>query len=208
VLESVEIRWFFQGQIPDKLHSILDDSYIQSKWESRSDYYLFIDKCDNIGIKLRNSRLELKWLKKSNIFALSQLNVDGKIEYWIRWEWNDTKSFNDILQFIHLNKDIPWVKIDKNRLQQKFNIHDNSLVDVSSESVHFDFAFEITQLKAYEQSWWSIAFDSFLKEKNEYFFTQLIKKYMNNEFQILLKSISSYGYPKWISKISKTYTDF
>ena len=208
MLESVEIRWFFQGQIPDKLHSILDDSYIQSKWESRSDYYLFIDKCDNIGIKLRNSRLELKWLKKSNIFALSQLNVDGKIEYWIRWEWNDTKSFNDILQFIHLNKDIPWVKIDKNRLQQKFNIHDNSLVDVSSESVHFDFAFEITQLKSYEQSWWSIAFDSFLKEKNEYFFTQLIKKYMNNEFQILLKSISSYGYPKWISKISKTYTDF
>ena len=204
MLESVEIRWFFQGQMPDKLHSILDDSNIQSKWESRSDYYLLIEKCDNVGIKLRNSRLELKWLKKSNNFNLPQFNIDGKIEHWIRWEWNDTKSLNNILQFIHLNKDNPWIKIDKNRLQQKFNIHDNSLVDVSSESIHFDFAIEITRLNAFDQPWWSIAFDSFLKENHEYFFTQLLKRYVNKDLQTLLKTESSYGYPKWISKNSKT----
>src|SRR6476661_1712270 len=115
MLESVEIRWFFQGQMPDKLHSILGDSDIQSKWESRSDYYLLIEKCDNLGIKLRNSRLELKWLKKSTNFNLPQLNVTGQIEHWIRWEWNDTKSFNEIFQLIHLNKDNPFLKIDKSR---------------------------------------------------------------------------------------------
>ena len=203
MLESVEIRWFFQGQMPDKLHSILGDSDIQSKWESRSDYYLLIEKCDNVGIKLRNSRLELKWLKKSKNFNLPQFNIDGKIEHWIRWEWNDTKSLNNILQFIHLNKDNPWIKIDKNRLQQKFNIHDNSLVEVSSESIHFDIAIEITRLNAFDQPWWSIAFDSFLKENHEYFFTQLLKRYVNKDLRTLLKIESSYGYPKWISKNSK-----
>ena len=169
MLESVEIRWFFQGQMSDKLLAILGDSNIQSKWESRSDYYLLIEKCDSMGIKLRNSRLELKWLKKSNNFNLPQLNIDGKIEHWIRWEWNDTKSFNNILQFIHLNKDNPWLKIDKCRSQKKFKIQADSLVDVQSESVHFDFAIEITKLKIFEQYWWSIAFDSFLKE-NMYIF--------------------------------------
>jgi len=171
MLESVEIRWFFQGPMPDKLHSIIDNSNIQSKWESRSDYYLLVEKCDNVGIKLRNSRLELKWLKISNNFNLPQFDVDGKIEHWIRWEWNDTKSFNEVLQFIHLNKDNPWIKIDKSRLQKKFKIQDDSITELQSESVYFDFAIEITQLKIFEQYWWSVAFDSFLKERHEYFFT-------------------------------------
>ena len=201
MLESVEIRWFLQGRMPDNLYSIFDDSDIQSKWEIRSDYYLLIEDSGNIGIKLRNSRLELKWLKKSNNFTLPQLNVDGKIEYWVRWEWDDTKSFNDILQFIHLNKDNPWIKVDKSRFQKKFKIHGDSLVDVSSESIHFDYAIEITQLKIYEQSWWSIGFDSFLKDGHEYFFTQLIKRYVDREISPLLKPDLSYGYPKWISKI-------
>ena len=201
MLESVEIRWFFQGHMPDKLYSIIDNSNIQSKWESRSDYYLLIEKCDNVGIKLRNSRLELKWLKISNNFNLPQFDVDGKIEHWIRWEWNDTKSFNEVLQFIHLNKDNPWIKIDKSRLQKKFKIQDDSITELQSESVYFDFAIEITQLKIFEQYWWSVAFDSFLKERHEYFFTQLIKRYVNREIHPLLKSSLSCGYPKWISKI-------
>lgn len=201
MLESVEIRWFFQGHMPDKLYSIIDNSNIQSKWESRSDYYLLIEKCDNVGIKLRNSRLELKWLKISNNFNLPQFAVDGKIEHWIRWEWNDTKSFNEVLQFIHLNKDNPWIKIDKSRLQKKFKIQDDSITELQSESVYFDFAIEITQLKIFEQYWWSVAFDSFLKERHEYFFTQLIKRYVNREIHPLLKSSLSCGYPKWISKI-------
>ena len=201
MLESVEIRWFFQGGMPDNLYSIFDDSDIQSKWDIRSDYYLLIEDSGNIGIKLRNSRLELKWLKRSNNFTLPQLNIDGKIEYWVRWEWDNTKSFNDILQFIHLNKDNPWIKIDKSRFQKKFKIQGDSLVDVSSEHVHFDYAIEITQLKIYEQSWWSIGFDSFLKDGHEYFFTQLIKRYVDREIRPLLKPDLSYGYPKWISKI-------
>ena len=77
-------------------------------------------------------------------------------------------------------------------------------MDVSSKSVHFDYAIEITQLKIFEQFWWSIALDSFLKEGYEYFFTHLIKEYVNKDLHSLLKSGSSYGYPKWISTIGKT----
>jgi hypothetical protein len=201
MLESVEIRWFFQGRIPDNFYLIFNDSDDQTKWETRSDYYLLNEYGDNIGIKLRNSRLELKWLKRSNNFTLPQLNIDGKIEYWVRWEWNDTKSFNDVLQFIRFNKDSPWIKIDKSRFQKKFKIHDDSLAEVKSESVYFDFAIEITKLKTFEQYWWSIAFDSFLKERYEYFFSQLIKRYVNKEVQSLLKLDSSYSYPTWISKM-------
>ena len=201
MLESLEIRWFFQGRIPDNFYLIFNDSDDQTKWETRSDYYLLNEYGDNIGIKLRNSRLELKWLKRSNNFALPQLNIDGKIEYWVRWAWNDTKSFNDVLQFIRFNEDSPWIKIDKSRFQKKFKIQDDSLAEVQSESVYYDFAIEITKLKTFEQYWWSIAFDSFLKERYEYFFSQLIKRYLNKEVQSLLKLDSSYSYPTWISKM-------
>jgi hypothetical protein len=40
------------------------------------------------------------------------MNVNGKIEHWVRWGCKDAKSFNNILQFIRFNKNNSWLKID------------------------------------------------------------------------------------------------
>jgi hypothetical protein len=201
VLESIEIRWFYKGQIPNKLYQLFSNSNLQTKPELRTDYYLLIENCDSLGIKLRNSRLEIKWLKKREHFDFSKKNIEGNQERWIRWEWNDTNSFNEILRFIQVNKDNPWVKIDKKRIQKKFSIFDNSLVEIPLENAHFDFSIELTQLKVYEHLWWSIGCDTFQNKNDVRFFIQLIEQYTDEQFRKSLKSDSSYGYPKWISKI-------
>ncbi len=79
MLESVEIRWFYKGSLPNKLFHIFDKSDVQPNFESRSDYYLLIENCDNIGIKLRNSRLELKWRKNNNHSILHNRNIIGRL---------------------------------------------------------------------------------------------------------------------------------
>lgn len=201
VLESIEIRWFYKGHVPNRLYELFSGSNLQIKPELRTDYYLLIGNCDSLGIKLRNSRLEIKWLKKREHFDLPKKNIEGKQERWIRWEWNDTNSFNEILQFIQVGKDNPWVKIDKKRVQKKFSVFDNSLVEIPQENIPFDFSIELTQLKVYEHPWWSIGIDTFQNENEVHFFIQLIEQYTDEQFQKNLKSTSSYGYPEWISKV-------
>ncbi len=102
-----------------------------------------------------------------------------------------------------LNENHPWIKVDKNRFQKKFNIIDNLLVEVSPRNLYFDFAMEITQLKIYRQSWWSIGFDSYLRDNHDHFFIHLIERYMDKQFQNYLKSDASFGYPEWITKVCK-----
>jgi hypothetical protein len=201
MLETIEIRWFYKGEIPNKLYERFSNSKLQIKPELRTDYYLLIENCDSLGIKLRNSRLEIKWLKKRERVNMLEKDIGGNQERWIRWEWNDTDSFNEILGFIQINKDNPWVKIDKKRIQKKFGIFDNSLVEIPQENIHFDFSMELTQLKVYESFWWSIGLDSFQGKYDVHFLEQLIEQYIDEQFWKDLKSTSSYGYPQWISKI-------
>ena len=80
MLESIELRWFYRGHIPNRLCGLFSDSNQQTKPELRTDYYLLIGNCDNLGIKLRNSRLEIKWLKKREHFDLPKENIEGKQE--------------------------------------------------------------------------------------------------------------------------------
>jgi hypothetical protein len=200
MLESVELRWFYKGQLPNELNTTFCNSDIKLEPESRTDYYLLIENCDSLGIKLRNSRLEIKKLKRNHIELLNKY-VNGKMEQWIRWEWNDTNSFNEILQFIQANKYNPWIKIDKKRLQKKFVIFDNSLLETLQDNTHFDFSIELTELKVSEHLWWSIGIDSSKIGDNIHFFMQLIKRCINEKYQTNLKLASSYGYPEWVSKV-------
>lgn len=203
MLESVELRWFYEDHSPLNLDKIFKSSKIQTNYEIRSDYYLLIKNCDYIGIKLRNSRLEIKWRNYDQLFDLPKLNISGKIEHWIRWEWNDINPFKDIVQFLQVNKVNPWVKIDKKRFQKKFNIQNKLLVEVTSNEQSSDFAIEITELKVNNQLWWSVGFDSFTSCNKITFLKQIIETQLMDQFQINLQVEQSYGYPKWLSKVFK-----
>ena len=50
---------FFEGKIPINVTKILEEAGLDTS-ENRTDHYLLVAGCDNIGIKVRNSRLEIK----------------------------------------------------------------------------------------------------------------------------------------------------
>ena len=53
------MRWFFEGKIPISVTKILEETGLDIS-ENRTDHYFIVQTCDNIGIKVRNSRLEIK----------------------------------------------------------------------------------------------------------------------------------------------------
>jgi len=157
MLESTEIRWFFKGSISSNISKILAETS-PDVYESRTDYYLFIQGCDNVGIKIRNSRLEIKWRRDVQPYDEDKLNISGNIERWKRWEWTNQTASIEIEQLTNGGDVNPWVKVDKKRIQKKFNLRDNILVAVPSGELHSDFAMEVTELKSNGKSWWTIDF--------------------------------------------------
>lgn len=63
MVNSAEIRWFFDGSISSHTAPWDDHNTIDS-CESRSDYYIAIRNCDYLGVKIRDRKLQVKWRKK------------------------------------------------------------------------------------------------------------------------------------------------
>jgi len=79
MLKSTEIRWFFEGKIPIRVTKILKEARLDIS-ENRIDHYLLVPGCENIGIKIRNSRLEIKRRRHVQPYYISKLNISGNIE--------------------------------------------------------------------------------------------------------------------------------
>ncbi len=204
MLESIELRWFYEGDLPSHIKTSFNLN-LQDNYETRSDYYLLLRNCYNIGIKLRDARLEIKWRKNVSAFDLINLDITGKIEEWIRWEWNDINPYKEIVKFLKINQFDPWIIVDKKRSQNKFNIKDNLLVKIPSNADYSDGAIEITELEINDQKWWSIGIDLFFKDNNINssipILRQIIEIYLIDKLQIELNREKSYGYPEWMSKV-------
>ncbi len=199
MLESTEIRWFFKGSIPSNVSKILAETS-PDVYESRTDYYLFVQGCDNVGIKIRNSRLEIKWRRDVQPYDVDKLNISGNIERWKRWEWTNKTTSIEIEQLTNGDDVNSWVKVDKKRIQNKFNFRDNILVAVPPGELYSDFAVEVTELKSNGKSWWTIGFDSFTKQDLS-FFDQIIETCPILQAGVDLIKEWSFGYPHWLSHV-------
>ena len=134
MLKSTEIRWFFEGNIPINVDKILEETSLDPS-EKRTDHYLLLQGWDNIGIKIRNSRLEIKRRRDAQPYGISKLNISGNIERWERWGWNDKIVCNEIEQLIDKDDKNTWMGVDKKRWQKKFNVRDNDLITVHSQEL-------------------------------------------------------------------------
>lgn len=200
MFESTEIRWFFKGKIPTIVNWSNETGSHNISVESRIDYYLLIPDTDYIGIKLRNSRLEIKWRRKVHEFNSSNLTISGFVENWLKWDWNSNTSHIEMVQLFKKNEQNPWVRVHKKRIQKKFNIYDNRLISISSRELYSDFALEITELVANNQAWWSVGLDSFSGKENPYF-DQIILEHLTKPYTLSLGKESSYGYPHWLDQV-------
>jgi hypothetical protein len=202
MLESTEIRWFFEGALPLEIKKNFEKNKSENSIENRIDYYLAVKDIDYVGIKLRNSRLEIKWRRKIYQFNFLQSELEGNIESWTRWEWNDKASFIEIESILEKNESNPWVKVIKKRMQRKFNIYKDKIITISPGELHADFAMEITELTANSQTWWSFSLDS-LTGKDILYFNEIVENQLTDHSHMNLKKEWSYGYPHWLGQVLK-----
>ncbi len=202
---GLEIRWFFPGLIPSSVEywfqrqtsqqflpaaQKLTDIYLQT-W----DY--------NLGLKLRNGSLDVKWRRRYGEFIGAVGKVNGQAEDWIRWVWRDTEGNTGqrIQESIRSDPQSPWIEVTKERLQIRDVFTGNRFIAARpGDQVERGCAIELTNIRVRDKWWWTLALDIFgsggeatmiLHQRAETLFTD----YPGPELTLE----QSYGYPQWLS---------
>ncbi len=107
--DSSEVRWFFEGAIPDAAREWLDALAGSSlRPEVRTDRYL-VPTDSALGIKLRNSRLELKRRIESGPIIPCGTFGAGHLEKWRKWGF-------ELADAVRPDADeTDWIAVEKRR---------------------------------------------------------------------------------------------
>jgi len=201
MLTTNELRWFYLGTIPPEIEEWFPRN---CSLETREDWYLYTPRCDYLGIKLRQERLEVKWRKAElGVLCFGDL-IAGKAEKWGKWLCSDSRG--ESFQPAKISSHSTWVNIQKVRRLQNYQIlPDASIQPVAdNDSIDNGCSVEITQLLIQKQSWWSLAFEAVgdythLLENLRLTASCLFKDYRGTK----LIAANSYGYPHWLEVVGK-----
>ncbi len=218
MLRSLELRWFFKGILPIRVYQWFTDILPgNEKFEEkpRDDYYLATQSID-LGVKFSRQQLQVK-IRTDNVdFTLNNNNIQGSLEYWIRYDW-DYLHNKENTKKDKLYDRFSSIKIDKKRLIRKYKILDNQLIQIPIQNTtDTQCSIEITKINVKEQAWSTLGFDWFLNNKipestfivdyitNNKTFNKTIEELFNQYPGFKITQIpNSFGYPYFLSKISK-----
>lgn len=218
MLRSLELRWFFKGILPIRVYQWFTDILPgNEKFEEkpREDYYLATQSID-LGVKFSRQQLQVKIRTDNVYFTLNNNNIQGSLEYWIRYDW-DYLHNKENKKKDKLYDRFSSIKIDKKRLIKKYKILDNQLIQIPIQNTtDTQCSIEITKINVKEQTWSTLGFDWFLNNKipestfivdyitNNKTFNKTIEELFNQYPGFKITQIpNSFGYPYFLSKISK-----
>lgn len=201
---SSEIRWFFEGSIPDlvKDNFLRKDRYV---FQNREDVYKKFLKTSNTGVKIRDGKFEIKPLvKESEIFKINE-EASGNVEIWEKWSSPHVPiNFNDS------DNENQWLKVRKQRYLRKYHLVDHQILEINpEEELTAGCNFELTSLNTHNKDYWTMSFEAY-KERDAHvqFLKDTVVKVMN-ETNFPLKFLLSDGNrASYSTKFSFSYPSF
>ena len=212
-----EIRWFFNGMVDrtawDWFNSITAEHCVEAY--PRQDIYLVVTDRDDIGLKVREGRFEIKTRDKAGIGrSFNDGKIGGVYEDWKKETWDYKDRIGEIsTPFEEGNR----VRIVKARTQLKFEFNSSRLTPVRMD-LYPDSAIilEITELFSQAISkeakdrgdylapvrGWTIGCEAIAKSGDiEQVFMKGISEIFKSYNGPDLKEERSYGYPMYSSLV-------
>ncbi len=207
---SIEIRWFFEHEIPDDIESWVAERFGDAvgKPKSRSDIYLNAPKCDFLGIKLRHARIDQLEIKRRTAtfpFRLDALVVHGVAEDWIKLSWKDATPIpvDDHAAFFDRFPSGPWVEAAKTRRKIRSRLREDGAVTHTKDRIDRGLSWELTKLEILGNAWWSLAFDVHGPGEEHLEILQRTLPYILADYPgPALSQEHSLSYPRWIARAS------
>lgn len=195
---TTELRWFFDGPLPEHVRSWFTDSDTRGVVERRHDSYRKDDLVD-LGVKRRfGSILEVKVrIGGSHPVVLGE--VKGQLEMWLRR--------SPAARCLDIEGVTTWIDVDKTVTKRRFDTEGNE-VRISDNTRSPDEQgcdVEIVDLVAGERQAWSLAISAFGEHDAQR--GRLMQAWdrviaggdCERSSSIDFRSAESYGYPEWLA---------
>ncbi|MDM9630278.1 hypothetical protein [Robiginitalea aurantiaca] len=156
-VQTLEIRWFFEEDRPGLKAIFQGLQPEQYAVESRTDTYLLLPGREDLGIKLRQGRLEIKFRSKgSETGAIS--GIHGNIECWekLGFELGQERMFPHLPE----HSEASWISVAKKRWVTMAGVTDGEIHyeppgSPRAESVQVEY----TQLGLEGRQWFTLGFE-------------------------------------------------
>jgi hypothetical protein len=172
MLNSAEVRWFFEGDIEAAVDAwFRAEPIAELRAENRRDDYLVFPGSESVGVKLRDrdGPQAGKFEVKASIGAAETVTlaaeVHGRADSWSKWSFA-TVDWERWVSAISTGADAEptWVGTDKRRMLRKFSLDTGTAleVDPAEESRPVNgCSVEIVRLQVGAATWWTFGFESF-----------------------------------------------
>lgn len=210
VFHTAEVRWFGKEDLPATVLSWFHQCPGKAlRLEQRIDSYL-LTQVDNVGIKIRGDRLEIKFRTRSVGQRQFHRNLAGVIEHWTKVGFDN--DMGSISARTLENPVTQWLDVRKARLVRHYILSqsgDIAPLNTNAKSyspmqleVQDGCSVEITEIQVPQGKWWSLGFEAFGSDQRR-------EELLIGAINILGRTFSSpplafqdsFGYPSWLADL-------
>lgn len=195
---TTELRWFFEGALPDEVRSWFTHDGATGFAEARRDSYRLDGQVD-VGVKRRSGTiLELK--RRQGTPARHQhRTLDGQRESWQRWSPADG--------LIELDGNTTWVDLDKAIFKRRFSPggQEIPLTKQTRAMTGQGCDAEVATVSVHGRSTWTFALAAFgPADDHRSSLDQawdLLVRDRPGPARLRLEWVNSWGYPEWTARL-------
>lgn len=205
MLTSVEVRWFFEGPIPDEIEKWFCRGGLLSKAAPREDHYVLFPAPLGLNVKLREGRLEIKPLVKALGARSFAADVSGNVQMWEKRSGGDA-AFKEFERLRTSSPDL-WIAVTKERTLRKFSPGGDSIKEVAAGKVFLSNGcnVELTKITVKGSDYWSLAFEAYgdparVEESLMRVAALVLSDKRHPQF---FSAANSHSYPEWLERFSK-----
>ena len=201
---TAEVRWFFRGPVPPDVAAWFERGTESIRHEPpREDRYLRLCDTDDLNIKLREGRLEIKQRVGETETVQFHPQVSGVVEQWNKHGFVPAEEDDDTAAFAHAGRG--WVAVDKDRSVRTFRVAEDSTVVVptTTETPQRGCGMELTTVRALGRLWWTLALEAFGRPSSLHSSLLLTAQHVFASGEPpSLPNHRSYGYAAWLSRLA------
>ncbi|CAN5601981.1 hypothetical protein BH23BAC4_BH23BAC4_00540 [soil metagenome] len=193
MIETIEIRWFAEGHLPDTVLQWYATLGRLPEKEVRTDVYLIPLDPAEPGIKLREGALEIKRMRgfyEDEPFG----SITAAAQEWAKWRIPTERDPSDNLT--------GWLNVKKERWVRTFEVDSHGqLSDADGQQVRNGATVELSSISADSRSWWSLCVEGFGESFDARIaaFEEVASHALKNAPAELEKAQQA-GYPAWLEE--------
>ena len=202
---TAEVRWFFEGPIPDEIEQWFCSSLALDA-APREDHYLLFPAALCLGLKLREGWLEIKYLVESVGIHTFMADVIGTVQVWNK----DAYGEPAVKEFERLQTSAPhlWIAVRKKRTLRRFSPEGTSIVEVPADRVFLRDGCnaEFTKITVDGLAYWSFNFEAYGNPVRVADYLHRVAMHVlkdNQRPSYSFPAPNSCSYPEWLWRLAK-----